>query len=693
MSIISAPACLGEQASSDPKFDSTPQTVEPPKSVTGVEISRLENSKKAGGKRNFTEKGLAYHLEIKLAKRNSAFKKLKKQIQKINALRASPETEIEQFEEERFYLDRLKDDFNDAHKEYDDLLKSDEEKQASYQWCDIRDREFIECRIRLCEHIQALEKKSSRAPSVKSSPSKKSKASVSSKLSQSSSSKHLSFALIDAAAKAAKLQAEMEFLEKEKELRRLQLEKELAIENAEETAIKRILEDDRLSVSGDKEVLRTKSDKQESKPDVSHENTKEERSFSVNPYAPAFVPRNYPPPPLEPLRPIHVSAQQFQSNDANTTLQEIVSLQTKQTELSTLIVNQQKMSHLPVKEPPVFSGDYFEYPAFVTAFDSIISSNVPSNRDRLYFLDKYTSGKANDVVNGFLAMSSDSAYERARNMLDHRFGNSVHVAEAYKSRLRSWPKINDGDSSGIQDFSDFLVRCEEAMKTMHSMGDLDSTETLRLVSSKLPSYSGVRWCRHAHKIQAKSKKIVTFSAFVKFVKEEAELANDPIFSPNSLKAERKKTDNQIRSGWRNKPSKRVDNRFTANSFATSSTKPPNSSVQSSKPPADQADQACPLCNGQHALVKCNKFLKSAVDARSEVIRSKGLCFGCFKKGHVSSRCQNRSTCKEYGRRHHTLLHGAKVRSTSSNSKLRDTQQVSNENDTASVKPPVAESTN
>ena len=77
-------------------------------------------------------------------------------------------------------------------------------------------------------------------------------------------------------------------------------------------------------------------------------------------------------------------------------------------------------------------------------------------------------------------------------MLDQRFGNPVHVAEAYKSNLRSWSKINDGDSSGLQDFSDFLVRCEEAMKTMQSMGDLDSTETLRLVSSKLPSYSAVK---------------------------------------------------------------------------------------------------------------------------------------------------------------------------------------------------------
>ena len=199
----------------------------------------------------------------------------------------------------------------------------------------------------------------------------------------------------------------------------------------------------------------------------------------------------------------------------------------KQAELSSLIINQQKISSLPVKEPPVFSGDYFEYPAFVTAFDSIICSNVPSNKDRLYFLDKYTRGKANNVVKGFLAMSSDSAYDKARKMLDQRFGNPVHVAEAYKSSLRNWPKINDGDSSGLQDFSDFLIQCEEAMKTIQSMGDLDSTETLHLVCSKLPSYSVVKWCRHVHERQTKSKKIITFSAFMNFVREEADLQMTP----------------------------------------------------------------------------------------------------------------------------------------------------------------------
>ncbi|PFX18214.1 hypothetical protein AWC38_SpisGene17429 [Stylophora pistillata] len=71
---------------------------------------------------------------------------------------------------------------------------------------------------------------------------------------------------VDAAAKAAKLQAEMEFLEKERELRRSQIGKELAIASAEESAIKRVLEQER--ISGDKDLTSGEGVKQELKSDV-----------------------------------------------------------------------------------------------------------------------------------------------------------------------------------------------------------------------------------------------------------------------------------------------------------------------------------------------------------------------------------------------------------------------------------------
>ena len=140
MSVCSAPAFLCNHTPQDPDFDVTPQTIEQPKSMTDVELSCFEHSKGTGRSRKMTEKGKAHQLEIKLANRNCAFKRLKKQIERINTLRDSPETTLEQLEEERFHLDQLKDKFNEAHKDFDDLLEFEEERNASYQWFDIRDR-------------------------------------------------------------------------------------------------------------------------------------------------------------------------------------------------------------------------------------------------------------------------------------------------------------------------------------------------------------------------------------------------------------------------------------------------------------------------------------------------------------------------------------------------------------------------
>ena len=69
---------------------------------------------------------------------------------KVNLLRDMPETTIEQLDEERFQLDRLKDAFNDAFKEHDELLLTEKEKEDSYFWFYVRDRAFTDCRIRLC---------------------------------------------------------------------------------------------------------------------------------------------------------------------------------------------------------------------------------------------------------------------------------------------------------------------------------------------------------------------------------------------------------------------------------------------------------------------------------------------------------------------------------------------------------------
>ena len=57
---------------------------------------------------------------------------------------------------------------------------------------------------------------------------------------------------------------------------------------------------------------------------------------------------------------------------------------------------------LSSQEPPVFNGGYFDYRTFIAALDAMIDKKVDSEKDKLYFLSRYTTNKAQEVVKGFL---------------------------------------------------------------------------------------------------------------------------------------------------------------------------------------------------------------------------------------------------------------------------------------------------
>ena len=105
---------------------------------------------------------------------------------------------------------------------------------------------------------------------------------------------------------------------------------------------------------------------------------------------------------------------------------------------------------------------------------------VDSEKDKLYFLRKHTTNKAQEVVKNFLTWDSNKGCEEAPKLLAQRFGNPwpFRVPEAYQAKLRNWPQIVEGDCSSLQDFSDFLVRCEGAMLSMKCMEELNSTRLL-----------------------------------------------------------------------------------------------------------------------------------------------------------------------------------------------------------------------
>ena len=102
-------------------------------------------------------------------------------------------------------------------------LYDTKEADEAYEWFDIRDREHFQWRIRINEALLSGERQTSDKMSL-----------VSSKLSNRSSSSSERSRRAKAAAKAACLQVEMDFLEKAAEYKKLVMQKELAKAKAEE---------------------------------------------------------------------------------------------------------------------------------------------------------------------------------------------------------------------------------------------------------------------------------------------------------------------------------------------------------------------------------------------------------------------------------------------------------------------------
>ncbi len=73
-------------------------------------------------------------------------------------------------------------------------------------------------------------------------------------------------------------------------------------------------------------------------------------------------------------------------------------------------------------------------------------------------------GSVREVIDNFFLLSSDEAYEDAKSLLDKRYGDQFVVANAFRDKLDSWPKVNSRDSFGLRKFADLLRQCLAAMQ-------------------------------------------------------------------------------------------------------------------------------------------------------------------------------------------------------------------------------------
>ena len=299
-------------------------------------------------------------------------------------------------------------------------------------------------------------------------------------------------------------------------------------------------------------------------------------TFGMNPSAQPFIPGNLFTKAEEPAVPVvskhlhnpsvspNLSRRSLSSGVNESTYQEFLNVQKKQTELSEMIVAQQARSELPSHKPPTFSGDVMAYRAFITTFETLIESKVENSMERLYYLDQYTNGKAKELIKG---------------CLQRKDGDPYKIASAYLSKISNWPSVKPNDGTGLQEFSIVLEQARNAMSSMAYMNDLNTSNVLRLRS---------KWTERVSKIRNASEGMASFNDFCQFVSEQADLATDPIYSEETVA--RSKDGDAKFCRLRDRRFKREKD----SSFGTNMSKPAGST-------RNPRSRSCTLCSKPHDL--------------------------------------------------------------------------------------------
>ena len=80
------------------------------------------------------------------------------------------------------------------------------------------------------------------------------------------------------------------------------------------------------------------------------------------------------------------------------------------------------------------------------------------------------------------------------------------------------------------DFTDVLMRCEEILRSMDHLTDLNNPTNMRAIWKILPKYLQDRWYHKNYQIRKDGKCRMELKNLVKFIVESAEEATGPIFS-------------------------------------------------------------------------------------------------------------------------------------------------------------------
>ncbi|XP_075162693.1 uncharacterized protein LOC142235322 [Haematobia irritans] len=267
---------------------------------------------------------------------------------------------------------------------------------------------------------------------------------------------------------------------------------------------------------------------------------------------------------------------------------------------------------LPKINVPFFDGKYSEFKSFFDLFNSCIHNNQSLTAAQKF---QYLKGLLKDDPAALIRhlQVSEQSYEEALQKLKERYDKPSLVVDSLIETFMSIPKAENSQTlRNVSNIADEVIR---GLRSQGTDAEKRDPWLIYLLCKKVDRETLHAWAEHSGQSSFPS-----LESFINFINQRCDALER---LPTSEIETRSKLSN------RGKPSRAY----------TSTMK-----------------KVCAACPESHHISYCPIFNKLDVPQRSELAKTKLLCFNCLKPNHRVQNCQSKHVCNSCRGHHHTLLH-------------------------------------
>ena len=288
---------------------------------------------------------------------------------------------------------------------------------------------------------------------------------------------------------------------------------------------------------------------------------------------------------------------------------------------------------LPKVELMSFDGNPVTFWRFSRQFDIYVADKLHDDGQRLLYLLHYCKGSAKTAIEECLMLSPETAYPRARKILNELYGKPHVVARSLINNLFTGSTNLLTTSEELSNLAIRMQNCKLALSEMKFEHYIDSLNVMERIVEMLPVDIRYKWAEVVDFNDVAGKES-TFSDLISFIETRGRIAGSrfgALVTPH----------NTAHTG----PQRFVT--YKKSAFMSQGTA---ETIHKS--------QQCVYCNERHDIIECERFKLLDIPDRWNKVREMKACFICFKTNHQARDCRSGKRCGQRGclARHNELLH-------------------------------------